>query len=59
VTRPTTVAVDAQLDRDVLVVVGSTDVSFADFGVTPPSASGVAGADDHGTLELQLYFTRN
>jgi polyisoprenoid-binding protein YceI len=59
VTRQVTLALQAQLQNGVLVVVGSTEVSFDDFGVTAPTAPIVAGVDDHGVVEVQLYFTKS
>jgi polyisoprenoid-binding protein YceI len=58
VSRPVTVALDAQVVGDAVVVVGSTEIVFADFGVTVPSAPIVLSAEDRGQLELQLFFTR-
>jgi polyisoprenoid-binding protein YceI len=58
VTRSTTVAIDAQVEDGVLVLVGSAPVTFSDFGITAPSAPIVASVDDHGVVELQLYLTR-
>jgi len=43
---------------DVIAVVGSVDITFADWGVEVPSAPVVVSADDHGILEMQLLFTR-
>jgi polyisoprenoid-binding protein YceI len=58
VTRQVTIDLQAQLQNGVLVVVGSTDVSFSDFNVTAPTAPIVASVDDHGVVELQLYFVK-
>jgi polyisoprenoid-binding protein YceI len=58
VTHPVTVAIDAQIENGVLVLVGSAPVTFADFGVTAPTAPVVASVDDHGVVELQLYLTQ-
>jgi polyisoprenoid-binding protein YceI len=58
VTKRVTVDLQAQLQNNVLVVVGSTPVTFSDFGVKAPSAPIVASVDDHGTIELQLYLTK-
>lgn len=51
-------ALDAQLVDDVIVVVGSTEVTFADYGVQAPSAPIVVSVEDHGIIEFQLLFTR-
>ena len=58
VTRSVTVELQAQLQGDVLVVVGSAPVALADFGVTAPTAPVVASVEDEGTFEFQLYFRR-
>jgi len=58
VTRQVTLDLQAQLQNGVLVVVGSTDVTFSDYGVTAPTAPIVAGVDDHAVVEVQLYFVK-
>jgi polyisoprenoid-binding protein YceI len=58
VTRSVTVDLQAQLQGDVLVVVGSAPVALADYGVTAPTAPVVASVSDAGTFEFQLYFRR-
>lgn len=57
-TNPAVFALDAQLVDDVIVVVGSTEVTFADYGVQAPSAPIVVSVEDHGIIEFQLLFTR-
>jgi polyisoprenoid-binding protein YceI len=57
-TQPIEIPLDAQLRDDTLVVVGSLDVTLADYGIEPPSAPVVASVDDHGVLELQLFLSR-
>ena len=59
VTRSVTVDLQAQVQGDVLVVVGSAPVRLADFGVTAPTAPVVASVSDAGTFEFQLYFRRS
>ena len=49
---------EAQLVDDTLVVVGESPIVFADYGVTAPSSLAVISVEDHGIIELQLYFTR-
>ena len=58
VTNPAVFALDAQLVDDVIVVVGSTEVIFDDYGVQAPSAPIVVSVEDHGIIEFQLLFTR-
>src|SRR5207253_1324449 len=50
VTRQVTLDLQAKLQNGVLVVVGSTDISFDDYGVTAPTAPIVASVDDHGIV---------
>ena len=58
VTNRATIDLEAQLVDDVIVVVGQIPVVFADFGVAVPSAAIVLRAEDHGIIEVQLFFTR-
>lgn len=58
VTRAVTIPLDAQLVDDTIVVVGSLDITFSDYGVEVPSAPIVLSASDDGPIELQLFFTR-
>lgn len=58
VTHPVTFPLEARLVDSTIVVVGSLDIVFGDFGVEVPSAPVVLSADDHGPIELQLFFTR-
>ncbi|MDH3261488.1 MAG: YceI family protein [Acidimicrobiia bacterium] len=48
----------AQLIGDVIVVVGSTEIVFADYNVEAPSAVIVLSVEDRGQVELQLFFSR-
>ena len=59
VTRPFTIPIEAELVEGTIVVVGSTEIVFSDFDVEVPSAPVVVSAEDRGTLELQLLFTRS
>ena len=58
VTKSVEVPLEAQLTGDTIVVVGSLPVVFSDYGITAPTAPIVLSVDDHGTMELQLFFTR-
>jgi polyisoprenoid-binding protein YceI len=57
-TLPVEIPLDARLVDGVVVVVGSLDIVFADYGVSVPDAPIVVSAEDHGVIELQLFFTR-
>ena len=58
ITRGVEIQLEAQLVDDTVVVVGSTEVVFADYDVTVPRVPIVLSAEDHGIVELQLFFTR-
>ncbi|MEO1063034.1 MAG: YceI family protein [Actinomycetota bacterium] len=57
VTQPVEIPMEAQLVDGVIVVVGSLDLVFADYGVAVPSAAIIVSVEDHGVMELQLLFT--
>ena len=59
VTKAVEFPLQAKLVDGTVVVVGSLDVTFSDFGVEVPSAPVVLSVDDHGALELQLLLTRS
>lgn len=58
VTQPVTIELEAQVTGSTLVVVGRTEITFADWGVEVPTAPVVASADDFGILEVQLLLTQ-
>lgn len=58
VAQPVVLDLEAQVVGSTIVVVASTSITFADFGVEVPSAPIVVSAEDHGVLELQLHLTR-
>ena len=58
VTRSVVLPLEAQLVDDVIVVVGSLRLEFADYGVKVPTAPIVLSADEFGDLELQLFLRR-
>jgi len=59
VTNSVTFAIDALVrDDGFAVIVGSTDIVWEDFGVTPPSAPIVVSVADEGTVEFQLIAAR-
>jgi polyisoprenoid-binding protein YceI len=59
VTREVTFPLKAQLNGDVITVTGSLDVQFADYDIGKPSAAIVLSVEDHGVIELQLFFTKS
>ena len=58
VTRDISLQVQGVLDGSQLIVVGDTNIAFADYGIESPKSMAVLSIDDHGTLELQLVFAR-
>lgn len=52
------IPLQAQVEGDTITVVGSLEIVFTDYGMTPPSSMLVLGIDDHEILELQLHFSR-
>jgi polyisoprenoid-binding protein YceI len=58
VTTSVTIPLEAQVVGDNVVVVGSLDIVFADYGVSVPSAPVVVSAEEAGVIELQLFFSQ-
>ena len=48
----------ATLIGEIVTVVGTFDIVFADYGVEAPSAPIVVSVEDHGVVEIQLFLTR-
>lgn len=59
ITQPVTFTLEAQLAGEVIVIVGSTVVEFADYGVQVPSAPIVLSAEDVGEIEVKLLLRRD
>lgn len=58
VTKSVTFPLQARLVDQTIVVVGSLDITFSDFGVEIPSSPRVVSVEDHGKVELQVLLTR-
>jgi polyisoprenoid-binding protein YceI len=58
-TRDVRIPLKAKLSGSVIVVTGSLEITFADYGIAKPSSFAVLSIADTGTMELQLYFTRS
>jgi polyisoprenoid-binding protein YceI len=56
VTRSVSVSLDGQLTGGYVVVAGSMDIAFADFGIARPASAAVLSIEDRGVMELQLVF---
>jgi polyisoprenoid-binding protein YceI len=59
VTKPITFPLEAALRDAVIVVTGSLDVQFADYDIDRPTSGAVLSVEDHGVIELQLFFARD
>lgn len=59
VTRSVTFDVAAKLDGDVVRIVGSVPVTFADYDIENPSYAPITATEDHGVLEFALNLTRS
>jgi polyisoprenoid-binding protein YceI len=58
VTKDVSIPLDAKLSGNVVTVVGSVKIQFADYGINPPQSMVVLSVDNFGVMELQLHFTR-
>jgi polyisoprenoid-binding protein YceI len=57
-TKSVQIPLKAKRAGGVIAVTGSLEITFADFGIAKPTSFLVLSVQDHGTLELQLFFTR-
>ena len=57
-THPIQIKLTGRLAGDVLVLVGSLEITFSDFGIEKPESFKVLSVEDHGILEVQLILTR-
>ena len=58
VSRPVTVTLEATWIEGVVIVGGTFEIRFEDYGISPPRAPIVLSVEDTGTVELLLNFTR-
>ncbi len=58
VTNHVDVLIEAQLIDNQILVTGTTEVVFSDFGVAVPDSPSVLAVEDFGTVEVQLWLTR-
>ena len=58
VVKQVEIPIEAQLVGNAIAVTGVAPVLFADFDIDPPSARAVASVEDNGTIEIQLFFSR-
>lgn len=59
VTRSVEIPLEAQLTGESILIVGSTNVIFADYEIETPSAPVVLSVADQGTIELQLWLVKS
>ena len=59
VTKKVTIPLEGRWDGKQVQVVGNLPIVFSDYGITAPTAPAVASVDDHGEMELQLFFDRS
>ncbi len=58
VTKDVSIPVKGQLQSGFLVVVGSTNIVFADYQISKPNGANVLSIEDHGIMELQLFLKK-
>jgi polyisoprenoid-binding protein YceI len=58
VTKEATIELQAELQSDAAVVVGSAPVALADYGIDPPTGFSVLSISGDGTFEFQLFFSK-
>ncbi len=58
VTNAVEIPLQAQLIDGSILITGSTQILFADYEVTAPSAPVVVSVENNGILEFQLWLAR-
>lgn len=58
VTNRVTFDLKARLVGNTIVVAGSSEVVFSDYGVPTPTSASVISVEDHGIMEFLLYLIR-
>ena len=59
VTTKVTISLEGRWDGKQVQVVGNLPIVFSDYGISAPTAPAVASVDDHGEMELQLFFDKS
>ena len=57
-TKSVQIPIQARLSGSVVTVTGSTEIVFADYGISQPNSFMVLSIADHGTMEFQLQLTK-
>jgi polyisoprenoid-binding protein YceI len=58
VTKDVTLQAEGVIEGNQVIVVGSTQILFADYGIAKPQAQSVLGVEDKGIMEFQLVFAK-
>lgn len=58
VTKKVSMPLEGRWDGSSIQVVGELPITMSDYGMTPPTSPIIAEVDDHGSLELQLFFVQ-
>jgi polyisoprenoid-binding protein YceI len=58
VTKSMKISLEGRWDGKQVQVVGTMPIAFSDYGITAPTAPAVASVDDHGEMEMQLFFDK-
>jgi polyisoprenoid-binding protein YceI len=57
-TKTVEIPLQARLSGGIIAVTGTLPIAFADYGISPPTSFIALSVEDHGTMELQLMFTK-
>jgi polyisoprenoid-binding protein YceI len=58
VTKSVTITLKGRWDGEKVQVVGSLPIAFSDYDISAPTSNLVASVDDHGEMELELFFAK-
>jgi polyisoprenoid-binding protein YceI len=58
VTKTVDIPATAQLNGNVIQVLGSLDFPFSDFAINAPNIGGFVSVEDHGKLEFLVNLTK-
>lgn len=58
VVRPIDIPFEAQIVGELIVLVGSANIVFLDWGIEIPGSPAVMSVEDTGILEIQLFLTQ-
>jgi polyisoprenoid-binding protein YceI len=58
VTKTVTISLQARWDGPNIQVTGTLPVAFSDYGISAPNRGGFVTVDDHGSMDINLWFTK-